>query len=141
MAAAWQRSILYAFSGDVYRLGRGWESVNSWSLIECGITCVFFIKFALLVIITIITDLENWVFLVHVGLFIAYVRLKESQKSCSTFASFSSAWGTLQLKSARIKIGIFLKMSLLGERETQIIFETVQRHIVSSIDRADNKMI
>ena len=64
--------------------------MNSWSLIKCGITRVFVIKFALLVIITIITDLENFVFLVHVGLFIAYVRLKESQKSYSTFASFSS---------------------------------------------------
>ena len=52
------------------------------ALIECGITClIFFIKFELLVIITTIRDLENWVILVHVGLFIAYVRLKKSQKS------------------------------------------------------------
>ena len=42
----------------------------------------------MLVIITMIKD-YNYI-LVHVGLFIAYVRLKESQKSCSTFASFSS---------------------------------------------------
>ena len=38
------------------------------ALIECGITClIFFIKFELLVIITTIRDLENWVILVHVG--------------------------------------------------------------------------
>ena len=42
----------------------------------------------MLVIITTIKD-YNYI-LVHVGLFIAYVRLKESQKSRSTFASFSS---------------------------------------------------
>ena len=57
----------------------------------------FCIKFELLVIITTIRDLENcWVILVHVGLFIAYVRLKESHKSWSTFASFSSGQGVLQ---------------------------------------------
>ena len=31
-------------------------------------------------------------------------------------------------------------MSLLGERETQIIFETGQKHVVSSIGCADNKL-
>ena len=53
------------------------------ALIECGIMClIFFIKFELLVIITTIRDLENCrVILVHVGLFVAYVRLKESHKS------------------------------------------------------------
>ena len=53
------------------------------ALSECGITCLFFfIKFELLVIIMTIKDLENCrVILVYVGLFIAYVRLKESHQS------------------------------------------------------------
>ena len=81
-------------------LGQGFLScrvaniISSWSLIECGITCVSFIKFAFLVIITSIYGLgEPSYFL---GLFITCVRLKESQKSCSAFASFSLGQSMLQ---------------------------------------------
>ena len=50
------------------------------------------------------------------GLFMTCVRLKESQKSCSAFASFSLGHSMLQLTSARIKIGIFNDVAELSEK-------------------------
>lgn len=54
---------LEAPCGDVYRFGMSSSCrvaiISSLSLIECGIICVSFIKFAFLVTITSIMDLEN----------------------------------------------------------------------------------
>ena len=88
--------------------------ISSWSLIECGITCVSFIKFVFFSNNNVNNGLGELSY--FLGLFITCVRLKESQKSCSTFASFASRQSMLQLTSARIKTGIFNDIAELSEK-------------------------
>ena len=49
------------------------------------------------------------------------MRLKESQKSCSAFASFSLGQSMLQLTSAKSKIGIFNDIAELSEEHKSFL--------------------